>query len=58
MSIISSIRNMISRYLMPRVFLNWSDQDIVLKKRDEKEKIRKKEGRPDEVFYFHALLAP
>ena len=58
MSIISSIRNMISRYLMPRVFLNWSDQDIVLKKREEKEKIRKKEGRPHEVFYFHELLDP
>ena len=58
MTIISSIRNMISRYLMPRVFLNWSDQDIVLKKREEKEKIRKKEGRPHEVFYFHELLDP
>ena len=58
MSIISSIRNMISRYLMPRVVLNWSDQDIVLRKREEKEKIRKKEGRPHEVFYFHELLDP
>jgi len=58
MSIISSIRNMISRYLMPRVFLNWSDPDIVLKKREEKEKIRKKEDRPHEVFYFHELLDP
>jgi len=58
MSLISSIRNIISRYLMPRVFLNWSDQDIVLKKREEKEKIRKKEGRPHEVFYFHELLDP
>ena len=52
MSIISSIRNMISRYLMPRVFLNWSDQDIVLKKREEKEKIRKREGRP--VFSYNS----
>ena len=58
MSIISSIRNMVSRYLMPRVFLNWSDQDIVLRKREEKEEIRKKEGRPHEVFYFHELLDP
>ena len=58
MSIISSIRNIISRYVMPRVFLNWSDQDIVLKKRKEKEEIRKKEGRPHEVFYFHELLDP
>ena len=58
MSLISSIRNIISRYLMPRVFLNWSDQDIVLKKREEKEKIRKKEGSPHEVFYFHELLDP
>ena len=58
MSIISSIRNMVSRYLMPRVFLNWSDPDIVLRKREEKEKIRKKEGRPHEVFYFHELLDP
>ncbi|SVA35770.1 uncharacterized protein METZ01_LOCUS88624, partial [marine metagenome] len=46
MSIISSIRNNISRYLMPRVFLKWSDPDIVLRKREEQEKIRKKEGRP------------
>ena len=41
MSIISSIRNIVSRYLMPRVFLNWSDQDIVLKKREERETVRK-----------------
>ena len=58
MSIISSIRNNISRYLMPRVFLKWSDPDIVLRKREEQEKIRKKEGRPHEVFYFHELLDP
>ena len=58
MSIISSIRNMISRYVMPRVFLNWSDPNIVLRKREEKEEIRKKEGRPHEVFYFHELLDP
>ena len=58
MSIISSIRNMISRYVMPRVFLKWSDPDIVLRKREEKEEIRKKEGRPHEVFYFHELLDP
>ena len=58
MSIISSIRNMVSRYLMPRVFLNWSDQDIVLRKREEREELRKKEGRPQEVFYFHELLDP
>ena len=58
MSIISSIRNMISRYVMPRVFLNWSDPDIVLRKREEREKIRKKEGRPHEVLYFHELLDP
>jgi len=43
---------------MPRVFLNWSDQDIVLKKREEREELRKKEGRPHEVFYFHELLDP
>ena len=43
MSIISSIRNMISRYVMPRVLLNWSDPNIVIRKREEKEKIRKKE---------------
>ena len=58
MSIISSIRNMISRYVMPRVLLKWSDPDIVLRKREEQEKIRKKEGRPHEVFYFHELLDP
>ena len=58
MSIISSIRNMISRYIMPRIFLNWSDPDIVLRKREEREKIRKKEGRPHEVLYFHELLDP
>ena len=58
MSIISSIRNNISRYLMPRVFLKWSDPDIVLRKREEQEKIRKKEGRPHEIFYFHELLDP
>ena len=58
MSIISSIRNLVSRHLMPRVFLNWSDQDIVLKKREEREELRKKEGRPHEVFYFHELLDP
>ena len=58
MSIISSVRNMVSRYLMPRIFMNWSDQDIVLRKREEKEEIRKKEGRPHEVFYFHELLDP
>ena len=58
MSIISSIRNMISRYVMPRVFLKWSDPDIVLRKREEQEKIRKKEGRPHEIFYFHELLDP
>ncbi len=58
MSIISSIRNMVSRYLMPRIFLNWSDQDIVLRKREEREELRKKEGRPHEVFYFHELLDP
>ena len=58
MSIISSIRNIVSRYLMPRVFLNWSDQDIVLRKREERETVRKKEGRPHEVFYFHELLDP
>ena len=58
MSIISSIRNMVSRYLMPRVFLKWSDPDVVLRKREEQEKIRKKEGRPHEVFYFHELLDP
>ena len=56
MSIISSIRNMISRYVMPRVFLKWSDPDIVLRKREEQEEIRKKEGRPHEVFYFHELV--
>ena len=58
MSIISSIRNLVSRHLMPRVFSNWSDQDIVLKKREEREELRKKEGRPHEVFYFHELLDP
>jgi len=58
MSIISSIRNMISRYVMPRVLLKWSDPDIVLRKREEQEKIRKKEGRPHEIFYFHELLDP
>ena len=58
MSIISSIRNNISRYLMRRVFLKWSDPDIVLRKREEQEKIRKKEGRPHEIFYFHELLDP
>ena len=58
MSIISSIRNNISRYLMPRVFLKWSDPDIVLRKREEQEKNRKKEGRPHEIFYFHELLDP
>ena len=58
MQIISSIRNIISRYLMPRILLKWSDQDIVLRKREEKEEIRKKEGRPHEVFYFHELLDP
>ena len=49
---------MISRYVMPRIFLNWSDPDIVLRKREEREKIRKKEGRPHEVLYFHELLDP
>ena len=58
MSIISSIRNQIARYVMPRVLLNWSDPNIVIRKREEKEKIRKKEGRPHEVFYFHELLDP
>jgi 2-hydroxychromene-2-carboxylate isomerase len=43
---------------MPRVFLKWSDPDIVLRKREEQEKIRKKEGRPHEIFYFHELLDP
>jgi 2-hydroxychromene-2-carboxylate isomerase len=43
---------------MPRVFLKWSDPDIVLRKREEKEETRKKEGRPHEVFYFHELLDP
>ena len=50
MSIISSIRNMISRYLMPRVFLNWSDQDIVLKKEKKKKKLEKKKA--DHMKYF------
>ncbi len=58
MQIISSIRNIISRYLMPRILLKWSDQDIVLRKREEREELRKKEGRPHEVFYFHELLDP
>tara|TARA_Y100000590_G_scaffold409995_1_gene502655 strand:- start:11798 stop:13102 length:1305 start_codon:yes stop_codon:yes gene_type:complete len=49
---------MISRYLMPRVFLNWSDQDIVLQKRKEREAIRKKENRPHQIFYFHELQDP
>ena len=58
MSIISSIRNVIARNVMPRVFLNWSDPDVLLRKREEKEDIRKKEGRPHEVFYFHELSDP
>ena len=56
MSIISSIRNIIARNVMPRVFLNWSDPDILLRKRKEKEEIRQKEGRPHEVFYFYELF--
>ena len=55
MSIISSIRNVIARNVMPRVFLNWSDPDILLSKREDKEEVRQKEGRPHEVFYFHEL---
>lgn len=43
---------------MPRVFLNWSDQNIVLRKRKEKEEKRKKENRPHQVFYFHELKDP
>ena len=58
MSIISSIRNIIARNVMPRVFLNWSDTDILLRKRKEKEEIRQKEGRPHEVFYFYELSDP
>ena len=56
MSIISSIRNVIARAVMPKVFQNWSDPDILKRKREESEKLRQKEGRPHEVFYFHEIL--
>lgn len=58
MSIFSSIRNVIARNVMPRVFLNWSDPDVLFRKRVEKEEVRQKEGRPHEVFYFHELSDP
>ena len=37
MSIISSIRNVIARAVMPKVFQNWSDPDILKRKREENE---------------------
>ena len=58
MSIISSIRNVIARAVMPKVFQNWSDPDILKRKREESEKLRQKEGRPHEVFYFHEIADP
>ena len=58
MSIKSSIRNVIARNVMPRILQNLSDPNVLLKKREEREEIRQKEGRPHEVFYFHELLDP
>jgi len=58
MSIISSVRNVITRAVMPKVFQNWSDPDILIRKREENEKLRQKEGRPHEVFYFHEIADP
>jgi 2-hydroxychromene-2-carboxylate isomerase len=43
---------------MPRILQNLSDPNVLLKKREEREEIRQKEGRPHEVFYFHELLDP
>ena len=58
MSIKSSIRNVIARNVMPRILQNLTDPNVLLKKREEREEIRQKEGRPHEVFYFHELLDP
>jgi len=43
---------------MSRVLNDWSDQSILLKKREKFELIRKKEGRQHQVFYFHELSDP
>ena len=43
---------------MSRILFNWTDPNILIKKRKEKEEVRKKEGRPHEVFYFHELSDP
>ena len=58
MSIKSSIRNVIARNVMPRILQNLTDPNVLLKKREEREEIRQKEGRPHEVLYFHELLDP
>ncbi len=58
MTIISTIRNFLASKVMSRVLNDWSDQSILLKKREKFELIRKKEGRQHQVFYFHELSDP
>mgnify|MGYP003717008863 CR=1 FL=1 len=45
MSIKSSIRNVIARNVMPRILQNLTDPNVLLKKREEREEIRQKEGQ-------------
>ncbi len=58
MPIFSTIRNFLASKVMSKVLNDWSDQSILLKKREKFELIRKKEGRPHQVFYFHELSDP
>ena len=55
---IAGLRNVVARKLIPRMFLNWSDPDVLARKRETLEKNRQQEGRPHEVLYFHEISDP